>query len=103
VLITKEMVESMKPGSVIVDLAASGGGNCAYTKPGEIIKKGAVTIIGFNDLSATVPMHASQLYSKNILNYIKLFLKEGKMELDFENEIIKSSCIVYNGEIKYNK
>jgi len=102
-LITKEMTESMKPGSVIVDLAASAGGNCAYTKPGEIIKKGDVTIIGLNDLSATVPMHASQLYSKNILNFIKLFLKEGEMELDFENEIIKSSCIVYNGEVKYNK
>ena len=101
VLITEEMVKMMKPGSVIVDLAAITGGNCELTKLNEVVDKHKVTIIGLKDLSATVPLHASQLYSKNIMNYLKVFLKEGKAEFDFENEIIKSSCIVYNGDIKY--
>jgi len=100
-LISEEMVKNMKPGSVIVDLAAITGGNCAYTKKGEIIEAHNVTIIGLKDLSATVPLHASQLYSKNIMNYLKIFLKEGQIELDFEDEITNSSCIVHNGEIKY--
>jgi NAD(P) transhydrogenase subunit alpha len=100
-LITEEMVKRMKPGSVIVDLAAITGGNCALTEPGKIVEKHHVTIIGLMDLSATVPLHASQLYSKNIMNYLKIFLKEGQIEFDFEDEITKSSCIVHNGEIKY--
>ena len=100
-LITEEMVKSMKPGSVIVDLAAITGGNCALTKLDEIVEKYNVTIIGLKDLSATVPLHASQLYSKNIMNYLKIFLKEGQIEFDFEDEITNSSCIVHNGEIKY--
>ena len=100
-LITEDMVKSMKPGSVIVDLAAITGGNSAFTQKGEIIEKHNVTIIGLKDLSATVPLHASQLYSKNVMNYLKIFLKEGQIELDFEDEITNSSCIVHNGEIKY--
>ncbi len=103
VLITREMVEAMKPGSVIVDLAASAGGNCELTKPGEIIKAGEITIIGIKEVSSTVPMHASLLYSKNIFNYLKIFLKEGKATLDLENEVLKTSCVVFNGEIKYKK
>ena len=103
ILITAEMVKSMKPGSVIVDLAASGGGNCALTKKGEIVTAGEITIIGLNDLSDSVPMHASQLYSKNILNYMDVFLKDGELKLDMENEIVKSSCIVFNGESNYKK
>ena len=101
ILVTKEMVRTMKPGSVIVDLAASGGGNCELTKRGEIIKDGTVTIIGLNDLSSTVPMHASQLYSKNIKNFLDVFLKDGELNLDMENEIVKSSCIVNKGESNY--
>jgi NAD(P) transhydrogenase subunit alpha len=100
-LITEEMVKNMRPGSVIVDLAAITGGNCALTKLDEIIQAHNVTIIGLKDLSATVPLHASQLYSKNIMNYLKIFLKEGEIEFDFEDEITNSSCIVHNGEIKY--
>jgi NAD(P) transhydrogenase subunit alpha len=100
-LVSEEMVKSMKPGSVIVDLAAITGGNCALTRKDEIVKRHEVTIIGLKDLSSTVPLHASQLYCKNIMNYLKVFLKDGQIELDFENEIMKSSCIVHNGEIKY--
>jgi NAD(P) transhydrogenase subunit alpha len=91
----------MKPGSVIVDLAAIAGGNCALTKSDEIIVKYNVIIIGLKDLSASVPLHASRLYSKNIMNYLKIFLKDGQINLDFEDEITNKSCIIYNGEIKY--
>jgi NAD(P) transhydrogenase subunit alpha len=100
-LITEEMVKNMKPGSVIVDLAALTGGNCALTETEEIIEKYRIVIIGLKDLSATVPRHASRLYSKNIMNYLKVFLKEGQIEFDFEDEITNKSCIVHKGEIKY--
>jgi NAD(P) transhydrogenase subunit alpha len=100
-LITKEMVKQMKTGSVIVDLAAVAGGNCEYTQKDKIIRENNITIIGLSELSSTVPAHASQLYSKNIMNYLETFLKEGQLDLDFENEIISSSCIVHEGEIKY--
>lgn len=101
ILITKEMVKQMKPGSVIVDLAAIAGGNCEYTQKDKIIVENEITIIGISELSSTVPMHASQLYSRNIMNYMKVFINEGKLSLDFDNEIIASSCIVHEGEIKY--
>ena len=101
VLITKEMVQAMKPGSVIVDLAASAGGNCELTKPGEIINAGKITIIGIKEFSSTLPLQASQLYSKNVYNFIRVFLKEGKTTLDQNNEVIKHSAIVVDGEVKY--
>lgn len=100
-LVTEEMVKNMRSGSVIVDLAAITGGNCELTERDEVVVKHNVTIIGLKDLSATVPLHASQLYSKNIMNYLKVFLKEGKTEINFDDEITRSSCIVFNGEIKY--
>lgn len=101
VLITKEMVKEMRPGSVVVDLAAIAGGNCEYTQKDKIIVEHDVTVIGISEMSSTVPMHASQLYSRNILNYLKVFLKEGKLTIDLENEIMGGSCIVHEGEIKY--
>ncbi|MDN5214297.1 Re/Si-specific NAD(P)(+) transhydrogenase subunit alpha [Fulvivirgaceae bacterium BMA12] len=100
-LITEETVNNMKPGAVIVDLAASTGGNCALTKNDETVNQNGVTIIGDSNLSASMPMHASQLFSKNIQNYFKLFVKEGQLSLDFDNEIIKSSCIAFEGEVRY--
>ncbi len=100
-LITKEMVDQMRPGSVVVDLAAIAGGNCEYTQKDKIIVENEVTIIGISELSSTVPMHASQLYSRNIMNYMKVFVNGGKLSLDFGNEIIGGSCIVHEGEIKY--
>jgi len=102
-LITKEMVEQMKDGSVIVDIASSTGGNCELSEDEKIIVKHGVTIIGNSELAADVPNHASQLFSKNIHNFLKTFLKEGKLEIDMENEIIKSSCIASKGEILYGK
>ncbi|HLF33677.1 MAG TPA: NAD(P) transhydrogenase subunit alpha [Cyclobacteriaceae bacterium] len=103
ILITREMVESMKQGSVIVDLAASAGGNCELTRPGEIARIGTITIIGIKELSSTLPLHASQLYCKNIFNYIKVFLNQGVANIDLNNEIMKHSAIVLNGEIRYHK
>lgn len=100
-LITKAMVEAMRPGSVIVDLAASSGGNCEMTKNNEVVVHNNVTIIGNSELAAEMPMHASQLYSKNTQNFMNVFIKEGKPDFDFENPIIQSSCIVYEGEVKY--
>ncbi len=101
ILITKEMVEKMKDGSVIVDIASSTGGNCELTEDGKTVVKHGVTIIGNSELAADVPNHASQLFSKNVHNFIKTFLKEGKLEVDMENEILKSSCIASKGEVLY--
>jgi NAD(P) transhydrogenase subunit alpha len=103
ILITKEVVEQMKQGSVIVDLASSTGGNCELTEDEKTVVKHGVTIIGNSELSADVPNHASQLFSKNVHNFMKTFLKEGKLEIDMENVILKSSCIASGGEIRYGK
>jgi H+-translocating NAD(P) transhydrogenase subunit alpha len=101
ILITKEMVEKMKVGSVIVDIASSTGGNCALTEDGKTVVKHGVTIIGNSELAADVPNHASQLFSRNVHNFIKIFLKDGKPQIDLENVILKSSCIISKGEIIY--
>ncbi len=98
-LVTEDTVKSMKAGSVIVDLAASTGGNCALTKDNETVLVHNVTIIGDSDLAQRVPMHASQLYSKNIFNFLKVLINEdGSLNLDLENEILKSSCIAHDGQ-----
>jgi NAD(P) transhydrogenase subunit alpha len=93
-LITKETVAGMRPGSVIVDLAAETGGNCEATKPGETITVHGVTIVGALNLPATLPVHASQLYAKNVTELLKLIVtKEGQLHLDFTDEIIKGCCV----------
>ncbi len=102
-LITKEMVAQMKNGSVIIDIASSTGGNCELTEDNKTVVKHGVTIIGNSELAAEVPNHASQLFGKNIHNFLKTFLKDGKVEIDMENEILKSSCITSKGEILYGK
>jgi NAD(P) transhydrogenase subunit alpha len=91
-LITTEMVRQMRPGSVIVDLAAETGGNCELTRPGEKIVAHGVTIIGFLDLATTIPTHASQMYSRNISSLLLHLVKDGKLEPDFEDEITRESC-----------
>jgi H+-translocating NAD(P) transhydrogenase subunit alpha len=102
ILVTKAMVEEMKPGSVVVDLAASGGGNCELTENDKIVKHNGVTIIGDSHLESKMPMHASQLYSRNVFNFLKVLLNEGKLNLDFENPLIKSTCIAHEGKNLYN-
>jgi NAD(P) transhydrogenase subunit alpha len=85
----------MKPGSVIVDLAAETGGNCELTEPGQTVVKHGVTIAGPINLPATMPVHASQLYAKNITELLKLLVtKDGQLNLDFNDEIVKGACVV---------
>lgn len=98
-LITKETVAGMRPGSVIVDLAAETGGNCELTEPGQVVVKHGVTICGHTNLPATMPVHASQLYAKNVTELLKLLVtKEGTLNLDFNDEIIKGACVTHDGK-----
>lgn len=99
ILITKEMMEHLKPGSVVVDLAAEQGGNCELTEPGKTVEKNGVTIIGAVNLPATVPVDASLMYSKNIFNLVKLLYPKADAAPDFNDEIVKGACITRNGEI----
>src|SRR5215210_797098 len=98
-LVTEQAVKNMKPGSVIVDLAAETGGNCELTQPGETVVREGVTIAGPANLASTMPDHASSLYSRNIQALLELMTKEGALALDFEDDIIKGACITRDGEI----
>jgi H+-translocating NAD(P) transhydrogenase subunit alpha len=99
-LITKEMVAAMKPGSVIVDLAAETGGNCELTRPGETVELNGVRVVGAVNLPATVPLHASLMFSKNIVTLLGALIKDGELRLDPEDEITKAMLIAHNGAIK---
>jgi NAD(P) transhydrogenase subunit alpha len=99
-LISKSQVEGMKAGSVIVDLAAEGGGNCEYTQPGETVQVGQVTIVGPLNVPSMLGEHASELYAKNQFNLIELFLKEGAVALDWNDEVIASTALTHAGEIR---
>ncbi len=99
VLVTKEMVAGMAQGSVIVDLAAERGGNCELTRMDEQIVEHGVTIIGTINLASAVPYHASQMYSKNITNFLLHMVKDGKLVLDIEDEITRSTLVTQGGEI----
>jgi H+-translocating NAD(P) transhydrogenase subunit alpha len=96
-LITREMVRTMRPGSILIDLAAEWGGNCELTRPGETITEYGVTIMGPVNLASTVPFHASQLYSRNLANFLHLLFKEGRLNL--EDEITRSTLVTYEGEV----
>ena len=98
-LVTEQAVKNMKPGSVIVDLAAETGGNCELTEPGQTVVKEDVTIVGPANLASTMPDHASSLYARNVQSLLELMAKEGELQLDFEDEIIKGACITRDGEI----
>ncbi len=99
-LVTEEMVATMRPGSVIVDLAAETGGNCALTRADETVEANGVQILGPTNLPATIPVHASQMYSKNIVTLVSEFLTdEGGIALDFENDVIGPATVTHNGEI----
>jgi H+-translocating NAD(P) transhydrogenase subunit alpha len=98
-LITEAAVHGMRPGSVIVDLAAEAGGNCASTTPGETVVVDGVTIVGLTNLPATMPVHASQMYSRNVQAFLGLIVKEGALELDFEDEIVRETCVAHGGKV----
>jgi NAD(P) transhydrogenase subunit alpha len=99
VLVTKEMVQKMAPGSVIVDLAAERGGNCELTEPDEIVVKHNVTIIGEFNLAGAVPYHASSLYARNITAFLQHMVKDGKLQLDLQDEIIRETLVTQGGEV----
>src|SRR2546425_12030980 len=99
ILVTKEMVASMAPGSVIVDLAAERGGNCESTRPGEKVVEHGVTIIGWFNLASTVPYHASQMYARNITAFLLHLVKDGKLQLDWEDEIVRETLMTRGGEV----
>jgi NAD(P) transhydrogenase subunit alpha len=99
ILVTKEMVASLAPGSVIVDLAGERGGNCELTRPGEIAVEYGVTIIGWFNLASTVPYHASQMYARNITAFLLHLVKDGKLQLDWEDEIVRETLLTRGGEV----
>jgi NAD(P) transhydrogenase subunit alpha len=99
-LVTEEMVAQMKPGSVIVDIAAEQGGNCACTEPGKDVLWNGVTIIGPINLPSSMPVHASQLYAKNLSTLVQLMIKDKTLQLNFEDDIIAAACITHAGEIR---
>jgi H+-translocating NAD(P) transhydrogenase subunit alpha len=98
-LITEEMVAAMKPGSVIVDVAADTGGNTMLTKPGEIVRVNGVTILAPLNLAATEPVHASQMFSKNVETFINHIAKDGALKVDLADEITKAMTITHSGEL----
>jgi len=100
-LITEAMVESMRPGSVIIDLAAETGGNCALTKAGETVAAQGVTIVGPVNLAATVPLHASQMYSKNLLTFVEHITQDGDLTIDLDDPIAGPMCVVANGGVRF--
>lgn len=99
VLITEEMVKGMRSGSVIVDLAAEQGGNCALTEPGQEVVKHGVVIIGPINLPSTLPFHASQMYARTVTNYLLHLAKEGKIHLDLNDELTRGPLATHQGEV----
>jgi NAD(P) transhydrogenase subunit alpha len=99
VLITAEMVKGMAPGSVIVDLAAERGGNCELTKTGETVKVHGVTIIGAINFASSVPYHASQMYARNVTSYLLYMVKDGKLQQNLQDEIIRETMVTNGGEV----
>jgi NAD(P) transhydrogenase subunit alpha len=99
ILVTKEMVDGMAPGSVIVDLAAERGGNCELTRAEEKVEEHGVTIIGSINLASTVPYHASQMYAKNVATFLLYMVKEGKLQINPQDEIVRETLLTQGGEI----
>jgi len=99
ILVTKEMVAGMRPGSVIVDLASERGGNCDLTATGEKIIKHGVTIIGLINVASTVPYHASQMYARNVIAFLLHLVKDGKLQLNMEDQIVRDTLLTHGGEI----
>jgi NAD(P) transhydrogenase subunit alpha len=100
-LLTADTVKTMKPGSVIVDLAADGGGNCELSKPGEDVHSGGVTILATLNVPATMPFHASLLFSRNLTAFVQAFTRDKAFQLDFNDDIQQGALITHGGEVKH--
>lgn len=100
-ILSAAMVEGMKPGALIVDLAAESGGNCELTRPGERVGHGGVVILGPLNLAAGAPLHASEMYARNIYNFAELLLRDGGLSPDFDDELVAKSCLTRQGEVLF--
>jgi NAD(P) transhydrogenase subunit alpha len=103
VLITREMVQRMQPGSLIIDIAAERGGNCELTRPGEEVEETGVRILGPVNLPSMIPYHASQMYARNITSFLKYLLKDGQLALDPQDEIVRETMVTHAGEVVHPK
>jgi len=100
VLITADAVRGMKPGAVIVDLAAETGGNCEVTRPGTEVRQGGVLVLGPLNLPSTLPLDASQMYARNVSSFVSHVVRDGTLVVDFEDEIIRETCVTHAGEVR---
>jgi len=98
-LITEEAVNGMKRGSLVIDLAGATGGNCALTKADEIVERNGVTVLGPTNLAATVPVHASQLYSRNITAFLSPLIRDGELHIDMNDDVVGPSCVTHQSEV----
>lgn len=97
-LVEERTVRAMKPGSVVIDLAASSGGNCALSQPDQTVNINGVRIVGIENLAAKMPQDASKMYGKNYLNFLKLIIKDGNLNLNFEDDIVTGTCVCHDGQ-----
>ncbi len=102
-LITAAMVDTMRPGSVIVDLAGETGGNCELTRAGETVRHHGVSILGPLDLPSQIPFHASTMYSKNVQTFVEYILKDGALQLSLEDPITGPMCVTHGGQVRYGR
>ncbi|HET6892040.1 MAG TPA: hypothetical protein VFH31_13135, partial [Pyrinomonadaceae bacterium] len=98
-LVTEEAVQGMKRGSVVIDLAGLTGGNCAVSRPDQVVELNGVTILAPTNLAATVPVHASQMYSRNVTSFLSLLIKEGELKIDLTDDVIGPSCVTHQGQV----
>lgn len=98
-LMTEEAVNGMKRGSAVIDLAGSTGGNCALSKPDEIVERNGVTVMAPTNLAATVPVHASQLYSRNVTSFLTLLIKDGELSINMADDVVGPSCVTHDGQV----
>jgi NAD(P) transhydrogenase subunit alpha len=98
-LITEEAVNGMKRGSVVIDLAGATGGNCALSKADETVELNGITILAPTNLAATVPVHASQLYSRNVTAFLSLLIKDGQLQIDMNDDVVGPSCVTHQGQV----
>ena len=99
VLITSTMVAAMRPGSVVIDLAGESGGNCELSEHGEVVVRDGVIIVAPENLPSELPTHASQMYARNVTSFLKDIVDEGKLKLDFDDEVVAGSCVTHGGEV----
>jgi NAD(P) transhydrogenase subunit alpha len=95
----EEAINGMKLGSVVIDLAASTGGNVAVSKPGQNVERNGVTIIAPLNLAATVPVHASQMYSRNVTAFLSLLIENGQLKIDLNDDVVGPSCVTHQGRV----